>query len=219
MTAFKNADRFFPANYLFENADVFLSLVDFEKENGLVPAVIQHARTGSVLMLGYMNAEALTESIRSGWIHFFSRSRSRLWMKGETSGNRLALYSWGIDCDSDALLFNVLPDGPVCHTGAATCWGSSSAGTLDRLQERIQSRLSNPDPASSYTAKLAQEGVARIAQKVGEEGVECALAAVADSPEKLASEAADLLYHLVLLLNRRSLLLDDVLEVLESRAS
>lgn len=192
---------------------------DFEKGQGLLPAVVQHARSGAVLMLGYMNREALELTRSSGWVHFFSRSRNQLWMKGETSGNRLRLAGLALDCDGDALLIQALPQGPVCHTGDATCWGEPRSGTLSRLEQRLRERVLAADTDSSYTARLVAAGLPRMAQKVGEEGLECALAAVTDGPEALASEAADLLYHLLLLLQQRGLSLDDVLEVLEQRAA
>ena len=196
-----------------------VSSVDFNKGGGLVPTVMQHHRSGEVLMLGYMDEAALKETINSRWVHFFSRSKNRLWMKGETSGNRLSVQSWSLDCDADALLFKVVPQGPVCHTGTMTCWATESGSTLKRLEQKLQERLADPNPDQSYTAKLAAEGIVRIAQKVGEEGVECALAAVAGSPEQLAGEAADLIYHLLVLLQQRSLQLDDVLAVLEARSA
>jgi phosphoribosyl-ATP pyrophosphohydrolase/phosphoribosyl-AMP cyclohydrolase len=169
-------------------------------------------------MLGYMNAEALRLTLVSGLVHFFSRSRQRIWMKGESSGNTLALRTIRADCDQDSLLVQVMPKGSVCHTGQETCWGAASAGTLQRLELRLLARIADADPEKSYTARLVAGGLPRIAQKVGEEGVECALAAVVGTPQALAGEAADLLYHLTLLLQQRGLSLQEVWDVLEERA-
>jgi len=198
--------------------EAFLQSLDFDKSQGLLPAVVQHVNTGAVLMLGYLNAEALRRTFESGLVHFFSRSRQRIWMKGESSGNTLALQAIRADCDRDSLLVQVLPKGPVCHTGEETCWGAASAGTLQRLEQRLVSRMTTSDTEKSYTARLVAAGLPRIAQKVGEEGVECALAAVVGTPQALAGEAADLLYHLTLLLHQRGLSLNEVWEVLEERA-
>jgi phosphoribosyl-AMP cyclohydrolase / phosphoribosyl-ATP pyrophosphohydrolase len=192
--------------------------LDFDKSGGLIPAVIQHAQTRQVLMVGWMNREALDKTLSSGHVTFFSRSRNTLWTKGETSGHVLNMLSCQTDCDSDTLLIEALPLGPTCHLGTTSCFGSDTApglGMLGLLEDRIADRMANPTP-ESYTAKLLQKGLPRMAQKVGEEGVEVALAAVAE-PEKLTNEAADLLYHLIVLLHAKGQTLDDVMAVLRAR--
>jgi len=194
--------------------------IDFAKGGGLVPAIIQDADTQQVLMLGYMNAEALEITRTSGKVTFFSRSKGRLWAKGETSGNSFEVVDITPDCDSDALLVRARPSGPACHRGTTSCFGDSGAtgtGFLGHLDGIVASRLANPDTESSYTAKLAAKGKSRVAQKVGEEGVEAALAGVGGSNEDLAGEAADLLYHLIVLLRVRGLKLADAISVLEKR--
>jgi phosphoribosyl-ATP pyrophosphohydrolase/phosphoribosyl-AMP cyclohydrolase len=191
----------------------------WDKMDGLLPAVVQDARTEQVLMLGYMNRGAVAATLDSGFVTFFSRSKRRLWQKGETSGNRLALRSVHSDCDDDALLVLAEPEGPTCHLGTASCFGeaeASGAAWLARLERVIQSRAAAP-PEESYTARLIAAGVPRIAQKVGEEGVETALAAVTADDRALAGEAADLLYHLIVLLHARGLSLEDAVRVLQER--
>ena len=194
--------------------------LDFEKGGGLIPAVVQDADTLQVLTLAYMDRAALEETIESGEATFFSRSRGGRWRKGETSGNRLTVVSITPDCDNDALVLAVRPMGPACHLGTTSCFGSETAPGLGRLAEleRTISRRAGADPASSWTAKLLSQGPKRIAQKVGEEGVETALAGVAGDDAELASEAADLVYHLFVLLNARNLVFQDVLDVLARRA-
>ena len=194
--------------------------LDFEKTDGLLPAVVQDG-DGTVLMLGYMNREALRESFARRRVVFFSRSRGRLWEKGETSGNTLDLISVRTDCDRDTLLVTARPRGPVCHLGTATCFGDArpAAGPLaflGELETVIAQRIAER-PEGSYTARLHAQGVRRMAQKVGEEGLEVALAAVAEPDEKLLGESADLLYHLLLLLKSRGLSLESVAEELRSR--
>ena len=194
--------------------------IDFAKGHGLVPAIIQDADTQQVLMLGYMNEEALAATRRTGKVTFFSRSKGRLWTKGETSGNEFALVDVTPDCDSDALLIRARPSGPACHRGTPSCFGDSGAtgtGFLGLLDGIVASRLANPDPESSYTARLAAKGLSRVAQKVGEEGVEAALAGAGGPDEEVAGEAADLLYHLIVLLRVRGMKLADALAVLEKR--
>lgn len=196
--------------------------LDFGKGSGILPAIIQHAETGAVLMLGYMSREALCETLIRRRVVFFSRSRQRLWEKGETSGHTLELIAVRTDCDRDALLVTALPRGPVCHRDTATCFGDDSpAGGsrlafLPALEGVIAQRLAER-PEGSYTARLHAEGPARMAQKVGEEGLEVALAAVAQSERELIAESADLLYHLLLLLASRGLRLEHVVAELESR--
>lgn len=194
--------------------------LDFDKTDGLLPAVVQSGG-GTVLMVGYMNREALRETFVRGRVVFFSRSRRRLWEKGETSGNTLDLVSVRADCDRDTLLVTARPRGPVCHLGTATCFGNARpAGErlafLAELQTVIEQRIADR-PEGSYTARLYAQGVARMAQKVGEEGLEVALAAVADEDEKVVAESADLLYHLLLLLKSRGHSLERVVEELSSR--
>ncbi|HEX7341682.1 MAG TPA: bifunctional phosphoribosyl-AMP cyclohydrolase/phosphoribosyl-ATP diphosphatase HisIE [Rhodanobacteraceae bacterium] len=193
--------------------------IDWAKGGGLVPAIVQHARDGRVLMLGYMNREALDVTQASGHVTFFSRSKQRLWMKGESSGHVLELVSVQIDCDADTLLVLALPHGPTCHTGTATCFGEDAAPALsflDQLDALVATRHAER-PAGSYTTQLFESGTRRIAQKVGEEGVETALAAVAQGDDDLLGEAADLVYHLLVLLHDRGLALVDVVQTLRSR--
>lgn len=194
--------------------------VNFDKGGGLVAAVVQDAATLQVLMLAYMDRAALDETLSSGQATFFSRSRGGRWRKGETSGDRLKVVSVTPDCDGDALLVQVTPVGNACHLNRVSCFGDEDApglGRLARLEQTIAAR-SGADPAESWTAKLLAAGPKRIAQKVGEEGVETALAGAAGDEAELSSEAADLIYHLLVLLRSRDLALEDVLNVLESRA-
>ena len=194
--------------------------LDFEKGGGLIAAVVQDAATLQVLMLAYMDRAALDETLESGEATFFSRSRGGRWRKGETSGDRLKVVSVTLDCDGDAVLVRVEPVGNACHLNRVSCFGDEDApglGRLARLEQTIRDR-SDADPSESWTAKLLASGPKRIAQKVGEEGVETALAGAAGDEAELASEAADLVYHLVVLLRSRGLSLQDVLDVLESRA-
>jgi phosphoribosyl-ATP pyrophosphohydrolase/phosphoribosyl-AMP cyclohydrolase len=182
----------------------------WQKMDGLLPAIVQDAFDGRVLMQAYMNREALQTSLESGRVTFWSRSREALWTKGETSGNTLELIAVHADCDSDCILVLAKPHGPSCHRGTDTCF--DLAGLERLIHEREVQR-----PEGSYTTQLFEAGVKRIAQKVGEEGVETALAATAGDTEELANEAADLLYHLLVLLRARDLSLADVVETLKSR--
>lgn len=194
--------------------------IDFEKGNGLVPVVVQDAATLQVLTLAYMDRAALDETIQSGEATFFSRSRGGRWRKGETSGDRLHVVSITPDCDSDALVLGVRPVGDACHLHRPSCFGDADApglGRIARLEQTIARRAA-ADPSESWTAKLIAQGPKRIAQKVGEEGVETALAGVAGPDEELASEAADLIFHLLVLLHARNMVFQDVLDVLASRA-
>ncbi|MBW4052503.1 MAG: bifunctional phosphoribosyl-AMP cyclohydrolase/phosphoribosyl-ATP diphosphatase HisIE [Proteobacteria bacterium] len=199
-----------------------IAALDFDKSGGLLPAIVQHARSGAVLMLGYMNPAALRETLTQRRVVFFSRSRQRLWEKGETSGHTLRLADVRTDCDRDTLLVTALPAGPVCHLGTATCFGDGAAAAagplafLGALEAVIEQRIADR-PEGSYTARLYAQGPKRIAQKVGEEGLEVALAAVTETDEELLGEAADLVYHLLLLLRSRGLRLEHVLAQLESR--
>jgi phosphoribosyl-ATP pyrophosphohydrolase/phosphoribosyl-AMP cyclohydrolase len=193
--------------------------IDWKKNAGLVPAIVQDAATLQVLMLGYMDAAALKRTLRTKKVTFFSRSRQRLWTKGESSKNFLHLVDVKVDCDHDTLLVTARPDGPTCHRGTVSCFGDAGAtgvGFLAQLERTIVGRIKGGDP-KSYTVRLAKEGVARVAQKVGEEGVETALAALKSDKGEFAGEAADLLYHLIVLLRVKKLALTDAIAVLEKR--
>jgi phosphoribosyl-AMP cyclohydrolase / phosphoribosyl-ATP pyrophosphohydrolase len=197
------------------NADA----VDWSKCSGLLPAVVQDASSGKVLMLGYMNREALAKTLASDRVTFFSRSRNTLWTKGETSGHWLELADIAADCDGDTLLVLAHPKGPTCHRGTETCFDPVSAprfGELAILDGTIAQRVRDR-PAGSYTTKLLDQGALRVAQKVGEEGVEAALAGAAQSVEQLEGEAADLIYHLGVLLHVRGSSLATVMETLRAR--
>jgi phosphoribosyl-ATP pyrophosphohydrolase/phosphoribosyl-AMP cyclohydrolase len=188
----------------------------WDKQHGLLPAVVQDADTLQVLMLGYMDRAALQATLQSGEVTFFSRSRQRQWRKGETSGHVLALVGVGTDCDGDSLLVRARPAGPTCHTGARSCFPAAPCDTLGDLDRLLASRHAER-PAGSYTTRLFDAGIRAIAQKVGEEGIETALAAVAQDDEAVLAEAADLAYHLLVLLRARSLSLSQVRSVLEQR--
>lgn len=194
--------------------------IDFAKGDGLVPVVVQDAATLQVLTLAYMDRAALDETIASGEATFFSRSRGGRWRKGETSGDRLHVVSITADCDADAIVLGVRPVGNACHLNRTSCFGEADApglGRIARLERTIAERAA-ADPSESWTARLIAQGPKRIAQKVGEEGVETALAGVTGPDEELASEAADLIYHLLVLLHARNMVFQDVLDVLASRA-
>ena len=193
--------------------------IDWKKNAGLVPAIVQDAATLQVLMLGYMDTAALKKTLRTKKVTFFSRSKQRLWTKGESSRNFLHLIDVKVDCDNDTLLVTVRPDGPTCHRGTPSCFGASGVsgvGFLAQLERTVVERIKSGDK-KSYTARLAKEGVARVAQKVGEEGVETALAAVKSGKKEFANEAADLLYHLIVLLQVKKLSLADAVAVLKQR--
>ncbi|SFF68890.1 phosphoribosyl-ATP pyrophosphatase /phosphoribosyl-AMP cyclohydrolase [Halobacillus alkaliphilus] len=198
-------------------------------EQGLVPAIVQDARSKAVLTLAYMSKESLEKTLEMGETVFFSRSRQELWHKGETSGNTQKVTSIHFDCDQDALLVQVVPNGPACHKGDYSCFSESLTDTeghvkenryqiLDQLQSTLAERKSTL-PEGSYTAKLFNEGVDRIAKKIGEEAGEVIIAAKNDDPEEMAMESADLLFHLLVILTDRGVPLDDVLSVLEERHS
>jgi phosphoribosyl-ATP pyrophosphohydrolase/phosphoribosyl-AMP cyclohydrolase len=199
-----------------------LDELDFEKSAGLLPAIVQHADTGAVLMLGYMSRESLEASLARGRVVFYSRSKDRLWEKGETSGHALEIVTIKADCDRDTLLITARPLGPTCHLGTASCFGNTAPadGThlkfLSELEGIIADRMA-VQPQESYTARLIAGGTARIAQKVGEEALEVAIAAVGGNDNEVLSEAADLLYHLLVLLKVRGLTLDRVAETLRVR--
>jgi phosphoribosyl-ATP pyrophosphohydrolase/phosphoribosyl-AMP cyclohydrolase len=202
-----------------DNTDT--SRLDWAKGDGLLPAIVQHWLTGEVLMLGYMTAAARAETERSGHVTFHSRSKQRLWPKGESSGHVLVLKSLRIDCDADTLLILADPHGPTCHTGTSSCFGDRAdvrppLGFLAELDALVAQRHAER-PEGSYTTRLFDGGIRRIAQKVGEEGVETALAAVAQGDDELLGEAADLVFHLTVALRARGLSLADVAEVLAQR--
>ena len=193
--------------------------IDFEKGNGLVPAIIQDAATLRVLMLGYMSREAYEKTLTEGKVTFYSRKRKCLWTKGETSGNYLYVKEIKPDCDADSLLILVSPAGPVCHTGADTCFSESNREPLAfllQLQDLIRKRK-NEMPEDSYTTRLFREGLSRIARKVGEEAVELVIEALHTDDKKFREEAADLLYHLLVLLVQKDIPLEEIVEELESR--
>ena len=199
-----------------------VSKLDWSKGDGLLPVVVQHARTGRVLMLGYMNEIALRETLSGGRVVFFSRSRQTLWTKGETSGHFLDVVDVSTDCDADAILVLADPLGPTCHNGTESCFAQASPSDAQRLAflpllERIIAQRISDQPEGSYTAKLFGEGPGRIAQKIGEEGVEVALAAISRDDDELVGECADLLYHLLLLLKSRDLSLERVADELRAR--
>ncbi len=196
-----------------------LDALSWAKMDNLLPAVVQDAGTGQVLMLGYMDRAALAATLDSGFATFFSRSRRRLWQKGETSGNRLSVRAVLADCDDDALLVRAVPEGATCHLDTTSCFsegGPSGVGFLGKLARIVHGRA-DADPAESYTARLLGEGPARIAQKVGEEGVELALAAISRDADGCAEEAADLLYHLTVLMEAKGFGWDEVAAILEKR--
>ena len=192
--------------------------INFSKyTDGLVPAIIQDYTTGKVLMLGFMNEEAFQKTHNEGTVTFFSRSKQRLWTKGETSGNFLRVKSMLADCDSDTILIKAEPTGPVCHTGADTCFNETNPGfSLERLEAVITDRNNNPDE-KSYTASLFARGINKIAQKVGEEAVELVIESKDDDKEKFLGEAADLMFHYLVLLQAKGYKLADVIKVLTAR--
>ena len=194
----------------------------WDKGDGLLPAIVQHARDGSVLMQAWMNRDALRATLERRRVVFYSRSKQRLWEKGETSGHTLSLVGVRTDCDSDSLLVSALPAGPTCHTGTRSCFGDAPQSELEgiaflgELQRIIAERIATA-PEGSYTARLFNEGIRRMAQKVGEEGLEVALAATGEPDEALLGESADLLFHLLLLLRGRNLSLEQVVAELRGR--
>ena len=194
--------------------------IDFEKMSGLIPAIIQDAVTSKVLMLGYMNEDAYNQTIDTGFVTFFSRSRQKLWVKGETSGNYLKLVSINIDCDNDALLIKVHPQGPVCHKGTDTCWSESNEYQpimfLSFIHDFIEKRYKEM-PEGSYTTSLFKEGLNRMAQKVGEEALEMVIEAVNGTDDRLIYEGSDMLYHLIVLLTSKGLRIEDLAKELQTR--
>jgi len=194
--------------------------LNFDKNNGLIPAVIQDSKTKQVLMLGYMNQQALEVTRKSGNVTFYSRSKQRLWTKGETSGNFLKLDSLKADCDGDTLLIKAQPLGPTCHLGTDTCFGSENIENEIQFLQELQKIIGNRKrtaPEGSYTASLFASGINRIAQKVGEEAVEVVIEAKESNTQKLKEETADLLFHLLVLLEHKEVSLAEVVDVLKSR--
>ena len=193
---------------------------DFDKLGGLVPAIVQDARTKNVLMLGFMNREAYDKTVATGKVTFWSRTRNCLWTKGETSGNYLNLVEVRNDCDKDTLLVKAIPDGPTCHTGTDTCWGEDNSANpllfLTELQDFIEKRHEEM-PEGSYTTSLFRKGINRIAQKVGEEALETVIEATNGSNDKMVYEASDLLYHLIVMLTEKGLRIEDVAGELQKR--
>lgn len=191
--------------------------LDFEKSGGLVPVIVQDTLTLQVLMLGYMNKEAFDKTVAEGKVTFFSRSKNRLWTKGEVSGNFLIVDSVSVDCDNDTLLIKAFPQGPTCHTGSVSCFGDKeNKGFLYELENVIEQRITE-SPEGSYTSKLFSRGVNKVAQKVGEEAVELVIEAKDDNIDLFKNEAADLLYHFLILLKTKKLKLQDIEEVLIGR--
>jgi phosphoribosyl-ATP pyrophosphohydrolase/phosphoribosyl-AMP cyclohydrolase len=195
--------------------------IDFSRlAHGLIPAIIQDSETKNVLMLGYMNAEAYQKTVETGKVTFYSRSKQRLWTKGEESGHFLNLVDVKNDCDDDTLLIQAQPVGPTCHTGADTCWqtpNKNSLGFISKLEETIQTRRENADSEKSYVASLFKLGINKIAQKVGEEAVEVVIEAKDNNDDLFLSESADLLFHYLILLQAKGYKIEDVIEVLKSR--
>ena len=193
--------------------------LDFEKMGGLIPAIVQDNNTNKVLMLGFMNEEALEQTLSSGKVTFFSRTKNRLWMKGETSGNTLSVVSITPDCDNDTLLIKAIPAGPVCHLGTDTCFGEKNEEDimfLKYLQNFIERRR-HEMPEGSYTTTLFQKGINRMAQKVGEEAVETVIEATNGTEDRSIYEASDLIYHLIVLLTSKGLRIDDLARELKKR--
>ena len=195
--------------------------IDFNKNaEGLVPAIIQDATSKNVLMLGYMNLEAFEKTQNTKKVTFFSRTKNRLWTKGEESGNFLNLVDLKLDCDNDTLLIFVNPSGPTCHTGSDTCWNDSnltSYGFISKLEETIENRIENADASNSYVASLFKKGINKVAQKVGEEAVEVVIEAKDTNDDLFLNESADLLFHYLLLLQAKGFKLNDVVKVLKER--
>ena len=194
--------------------------IDIKSAHGLIPAIIQDAETKNVLMLGYMNEESLQKTIETQKVTFFSRSKQRLWTKGEESGNFLNLVSIKNDCDGDTLLIQAKPVGPTCHTGADTCWqeeNKENYGFISQLENTIKTRRENADSEKSYVASLFEKGINKIAQKVGEEAVEVVIEAKDDNDDLFLSESADLLFHYLILLQAKGFQLNDVVDVLKKR--
>ena len=193
--------------------------LDFDKMDGLVPAIIQDSRTLKVLMLGFMNKEAYDKTVETGKVTFWSRTKQRLWTKGETSGNTLTVVDIKADCDNDTLLIKAIPAGPVCHTGSDTCWDEKNQNPimfLSELQRFIEKRHEEM-PEGSYTTSLFKSGCGRMAQKVGEEAIESVIEAMANNNERLIYEASEMIYHLIVLLTSKGLKIEDLAQELQKR--
>lgn len=193
--------------------------LDFDKMDGLIPAIIQDSRTLKVLMLGFMNKEAYDKTVETGKVTFWSRTKQRLWTKGETSGNTLTVVDIKADCDNDTLLIKAIPAGPVCHTGSDTCWDEKNQNPimfLSELQRFIEKRHEEM-PEGSYTTSLFKSGCGRMAQKVGEEAIESVIEAMANNNERLIYEASDMIYHLIVLLTSKGLKIEDLAQELQKR--
>lgn len=193
--------------------------LDFDKMDGLVPAIIQDSRTLKALMLGFMNKEAYDKTVETGKVTFWSRTKQRLWTKGETSGNTLTVVDIKADCDNDTLLIKAIPAGPVCHTGSDTCWDEKNQNPimfLSELQRFIEKRHEEM-PEGSYTTSLFKSGCGRMAQKVGEEAIESVIEAMANNNERLIYEASDMIYHLIVLLTSKGLKIEDLAQELQKR--
>lgn len=191
--------------------------LDWEKSGGLIPVIIQNSQTFQVLMLGYMNQEALQQTIDSTFVTFYSRSKKRLWQKGETSGNKLKVESIKPDCDNDTLLIEATPQGPTCHLGHISCFGDQKGGDFLMHLDQLITQREKDRPSNSYTTKLFEEGLDRMAQKVGEEAIEVVLASKNPSKEEFLGECGDLLFHLMVLLKSKGLGVKDVVDTLSSR--
>ena len=195
-------------------------IIDFDKMNGLVPAIIQDANTKNVLMLGFMNKEAYDKTVATGKVTFWRRSRNCLWTKGETSGNYLELVNIQNDCDNDTLLVKAIPHGPTCHTGTDTCWGEENTDNpllfIGELQDFIEKRHEEM-PEGSYTTRLFNDGIKKIAQKVGEEALESVIEAVDGDNDKMVYEVADMMYHLLVMLTAKGLRIEDIANELAKR--
>lgn len=195
--------------------------IDFTKNNGLVPAIIQDATTKNVLMMGYMNEDALKKTKSTQLVTFFSRSKNRLWTKGEESGNTLKLVDVKVDCDHDTLLVKVIPTGPTCHTGSDTCWDEENLqnfGFISQLEFVIEERKNNASEDTSYVASLFSKGINKIAQKVGEEAIETVIEAKDNNDDLFLNESADLLFHYLILLQAKGFKLNDIANVLKNRS-
>lgn len=194
--------------------------IDIKSAHGLIPAIIQDSETKNVLMLGYMNEESIQKTVETGKVTFYSRSKQRLWTKGEESGNFLNLVDIKNDCDSDTLLIQVKPEGPTCHTGSGTCWqeaNNQEYGFLSTLEKTIKIRRENANSEKSYVASLFEKGINKIAQKVGEEAVEVVIEAKDNNDDLFLNESADLLFHYLILLQAKGFQLNDIIDVLKSR--
>ncbi len=196
-----------------------INQLDWDKCQGLIPAIVQDAASGQVLMLGYMNAAALQQSMATKKVTFYSRSKQRLWVKGESSGNYLHLVNVSLDCDQDALLFQVNPQGPTCHLGNRSCFNQAELNDWQLLShlEAVIAARSHTEETESYTASLLKQGLKKVSQKVGEEGVETVIAALVEDDERLCNETADLIYHLLVLLHLRELSFHDIVLLLKNR--